>query len=726
MKYFRNRFILCSVCFFLFFAAFDVSSQKQRQLGIMYYRKGVSRNTGARVPPPLYFGNRKLDLGTANVIVAYNEGFDRNPRAKVAFQYAIDLLKQEIASDVEIRVEALLQPLEGDILGGAGAMMAHKNFDHGELDVWYSDAIADKLSGIDQNPGQPDILAEFNSNIDFYFGTDGNTPVNRFDFVTLVLHELIHGIGFVGQDSYDVSTGEGSIRSEGVPSVYDLFVVNGSGRELISFNDPSVALGRLMTGGELFWNGVSGKARNAGSLPKLYVPTEWEEGASYSHLDETTYSPGDINTLMTPDQDMQESTHDIGPIVRGMLEDIGWTVNSFVEVNEATAQGITGNGAGEFVAPIGIGAGIPIKIVFDTIDITTIVSIDESGVSESFKSNNGEIQGGPFTFKLPMGRYVVKETYIGKVKSSTQLIGAPTILLDPFIIKRNLIVETPTSYTLSVDSRVENLEGKVVGDFAGKVRVQGVLGARTSITIISTRAIRPREIIRYRAEVSALLSSETMISKWVGAILVGDIDGNGKVDILDLVKVASQFGQVGENLLGDVNNDNEVDIRDLVKVASDFGKNNAGVAPAQLVSQLVFTNQQKHRIQSAIVELKGLLFRSKTEELVFDLLVSILPEDLPVQTRLLPNYPNPFNPETWVPFVLGYGSEVKLAIYNVEGNPVRNISMGYVKAGSYVSQSEAIYWDGKADTGEDVASGTYFYTLKTDRSVFTKKMIVLK
>ena len=174
-------------------------------------------------------------------------------------------------------------PIEGDILGGAGAMKAHKNFGHGKPGVWYSDAIADKLSGIDQNPDHPDILAEFNSNIDFYFGMDGNTPANRFDFVTLVLHGLIHGIGFVGQDSYDVSTGEGSIRSEGVPSIYDLFVVNGSGREIISFNDPSVALGRLMTGGELFWNGVSGKVRNAGSLPKLYVPTLWEEAASYSH-----------------------------------------------------------------------------------------------------------------------------------------------------------------------------------------------------------------------------------------------------------------------------------------------------------------------------------------------------------------------------------------------------------------------------------------------------------
>ena len=85
-------------------------------------------------------------------------------------------------------------------------------------------------------------------------------------------------------------------------------------------------------------------------------------------------------------------------------------------------QNIKGNGAGEFVAPIGIGAGIPIKIVFDIIDIVTTISIDGTDMSESFKSNSGKIQDGPFTFNLPIGEYVVKETYIGKVKSSTQLI----------------------------------------------------------------------------------------------------------------------------------------------------------------------------------------------------------------------------------------------------------------------------------------------------------------
>jgi len=118
--------------------------------------------------------------------------------------------------------------------------------------------------------------------------------------------------------------------------------------------------------------------------------------------------------------------------------------------------------------------------------------------------------------------------------------------------------------------------------------------------------------------------------------------------------------------------------------------------------------------------------RSDSEELVLSLLQAILPERLPEQTRLLPNYPNPFNPETWIPFELSQDSKVSVTIYDLAGTPVRNISVGYLQAGSYVGQSKAAYWDGKADTGERVASGTYFYTLRTEGYTSTQKMIILK
>ena len=163
------------------------------------------------------------------------------------------------------------------------------------------------------------------------------------------------------------------------------------------------------------------------------------------------------------------------------------------------------------------------------------------------------------------------------------------------------------------------------------------------------------------------------------------------------------------------------------KPAGNFGKSNVAAAPTVLANKLTFTTQQKRSIQSAIVELEGIPVRSEVEELAFNLLIAILPDRLPEYTQLLPNYPNPFNPETWIPFELSQDSKVLVTIYNVAGTPVRSISMGYLQAGSYVKQSRAIYWDGgKADTGERVASGTYFYTLKIADYVSTQKMIILK
>ena len=208
--------------------------------------------------------------------------------------------------------------------------------------------------------------------------------------------------------------------------------------------------------------------------------------------------------------------------------------------------------------------------------------------------------------------------------------------------------------------------------------------------------------------------------------LIGDIDGDNSVSIFDLVTVAMQFGQTGSGLAGDVNGDSLVNIFDLVVVAGNFDEAVAVEAPAVLVNKLIFTVQQKRSIQSAIIELEEIPVRSQVEGLVFNLLKSILFERLPIETKLLPNYPNPFNPETWIPFELSRDSKVSVSIYNVIGTLVRQIKLGYLQAGRYTSQSRAVYWDGRTDSGERVTSGTYFYTLRTNVFRFTRKMLVLK
>ena len=104
------------------------------------------------------------------------------------------------------------------------------------------------------------------------------------------------------------------------------------------------------------------------------------------------------------------------------------------------------------------------------------------------------------------------------------------------------------------------------------------------------------------------------------------------------------------------------------------------------------------------------------------LLASLLPE----KTALLANYPNPFNPETWIPYHLAKSAEVTLTIYGANGSVVRMLGLGHQTAGIYQNRSRAAYWDGKNGVGESVASGIYFYTLSAGDFTATRKMLILK
>ena len=99
---------------------------------------------------------------------------------------------------------------------------------------------------------------------------------------------------------------------------------------------------------------------------------------------------------------------------------------------------------------------------------------------------------------------------------------------------------------------------------------------------------------------------------------------------------------------------------------------------------------------------------------------------IPVETALLPNYPNPFNPETWIPYQLEKPSEVSLTIYDMKGQAVRTLEVGHQPAGAYRSRSRAAYWDGRNEMGETVANGVYFCTLSAGDFTATRKMLVGK
>ena len=209
-----------------------------------------------------------------------------------------------------------------------------------------------------------------------------------------------------------------------------------------------------------------------------------------------------------------------------------------------------------------------------------------------------------------------------------------------------------------------------------------------------------------------------------------DINRDGVVNILDLVAAASQFGQVGTNLTGDTNGDGKVNVFDLVLVGSHLGESAA--APSLRFNRsdpiVHYQPSSVKRQFQALAALESLEIPSRGAHIARDLLKVWLSHMEPsvTETKLLPNYPNPFNPETWIPYQLSEAAHVQIRIYDVAGHLVRTLDMGTKLAGSYLSQSQAAYWDGRNDGGETVSSGIYWYELDSGSFRATRKMVIQK
>lgn len=293
---------------------------------IVCYFEPTDKNT--YVGPPAAFlearANPNARTATADIQVQY-VGFDSQSRD--AFQFAVDIWKTLIQSPVKIKIKAFWRPLAKNVLGQANWTNAYANFPNAQkLNVYYPVALAEKIAGKDLNhPDSVDIFANFSSNIDWYYGTSGSPPNGATDLVSVVLHEIGHGLGFT--DSYDVSGTQGAygINGSEIPMIYDLGVENASVQNLFQvFDSPSAEMKTQLTSDKIFHNSPLATTQNGGLKPKLYAPTTWSSGSSIAHLDEATYSSGNINSLMSPQIGATEVIHNPGPIVLNMFTDMGW------------------------------------------------------------------------------------------------------------------------------------------------------------------------------------------------------------------------------------------------------------------------------------------------------------------------------------------------------------------------------------------------------------------
>jgi hypothetical protein len=395
------------------------------------------------------YGPRGAELGAlrANATAAasstwgvrWDDAFLANLPAKTAFQAAVDIWANIISSPVPIRVDATFGPLGTGVLGSAGPT-ALCTTGAGLPDTLYAAALADKLAGTpfcantlpvtDPMRGRYEIAARFNGNFaDWDFGTSGTGVPGKYNFMTVVLHELGHGLGFYG--SFRSSGGIGSMLNT-IPDIYDRFAVTGAGAALLSLAIPSATLGMQLVSNNTFFNGSNAKAANGNQNARLethdfafygfpgtnvFVP-----GSSYSHLDDVEYSSSP-NGLQTWQLASNEVYTDPGPVMRGVLQDLGWAFSNTVCPYTLSARSTNAPAAGGTASvTVTAGTGCAWTAVSNSAFVTITEGANGSGngtVTYSVAAN------GPTQRTLTL---TIAQTTFSIVQAGTDT--APTMSLD--------------------------------------------------------------------------------------------------------------------------------------------------------------------------------------------------------------------------------------------------------------------------------------------------------
>ncbi len=300
------------------------------------------RKVKLKVPPTICYASNKVEKSfippppeillkagaekKSEITVSYNL-FPAD--AKAAFEYAVNIWEYIVESDIPIHVEARWRSMDNNTLGSAGATDYYANFDDApRKNCFYPVCVVEKITKSEiSGSSSPDISATFNKDIKWYFGTDGQTPELLYDFVTVVLHELGHGLGFTGFFYTTGNVGAYGNENAGDVSAFDIMVVNDRNLTLTDttiFKMPSTFLFSALTSNLLYSSSPAATTYNSGIRPRLYTPSEWNDGSSIYHLNDVTYPYSNENSLMTHAIGKGEAIHDPGPITKGILADIGW------------------------------------------------------------------------------------------------------------------------------------------------------------------------------------------------------------------------------------------------------------------------------------------------------------------------------------------------------------------------------------------------------------------
>ena len=347
--------------------------------------------------------------------------------------------------------------------------------------------------------------------------------------------------------------------------------------------------------------------------------------------------------------------------------------------------------------------------------------------------------GVGFTFSATQTNLLTGDTFTLNLNAEniTDLAGwQADITFDPTILEATEATEgdflkRQGGDAFFQDGTIDNTIGKITDLFSARISESGVSGTGTLLSVtFKAKAGGETQVTLENFEFSSI-SGEVIpsispnITITVGEYPAWDVNQDGRVSVVDLVLVAKNLGSdAPANFRTDVNRDGTINIQDLILVAQHLGESTTAAAPLTTGinnGELTPTMIQAWIEQARVEDDGSLAFQQGIANL--DRLLALF---IPEKTVLLHNYPNPFNPETWIPYQLAKPTEVTLTIHAANGAVVRTLELGHQPAGFYESRPRAAYWDGKNEVGESVASGVYFYTFTADDFAVTRKMLIRK
>jgi len=320
-----KKFLSLFIGFMIFISILPLRAQdliKNSSItGICYAGKKISR---FYIPPPKDFFRKDRSKSGGSITIYYT-GF--SSQAKTAMDYAASILETMLPPDTKLTITASWEKIAtSGILAQSSVttIVAGSQIDALNPLSYYPISLAEKIAGKSLNSDlEGDITLAVNSSVNWYLGTDGQTPTQKYDLVTVVIHEICHGLGFYVSFTSDGTIG--SYRFGSFPVIYDTFVENLSGNRLtdtLKFLNNSAELRSQLIGGLLYFNGPLLRNYTSGLRAKLYAPSTWDAGSSISHLDESGTLR--VNSLMTPFIDLGEAIHDPGKYTFSILGDLGW------------------------------------------------------------------------------------------------------------------------------------------------------------------------------------------------------------------------------------------------------------------------------------------------------------------------------------------------------------------------------------------------------------------